>query len=538
MGGKQSKETNKEILNDTRVQNSIKKFNDTITESSVSMMQKTMVEAAADMEVNNEISIKGVKTHGAFVLDGVSQKNMVKMNLSVLSKADMKADMVADMTAKIQSQLENSAKSASDASAKEGEDILSGITTAVADTMQGAAAAVTGTDTSSIENTSVNNIMNVDNETELINKVKNSVTSEMVNDTVTNVSMKMKAGNKVEIENLEAGDGVVISNLEQENVIDTMMSAVAESGLGNKILSKMMNVDESDIKNAADTATAHTEETVGTLDAAGGAVKDVGEAASGVIDSGAGAISASLTALVMPLIVIGVIGVVGLVVVKPLLSKGMDKSKVDASGKMTFGAGLFKGGSLKKLLKKSFSKKVIKQLQKYATIDNLIIILALMVGYKFLPKIINFIKNKLKRKESFTDNENDKIIKLKNNVGQYLIQGEETLEFGDEDKSLNFLLEIIEPGKKIQLSFIDNTDQLRVLALNKKNGIKMVQAKPSRPLKGHLHYQSHDEGNKFKLHKGKKWVGYSSRGNNFFQTMNPNNAFQFHFDMVGDAEQV
>ena len=395
MGSSNTKETNKEILNDTRVKNSIKKFNETINESSVSMMQTTMVNAAAGADVNNTISIKGIKTKGAFVLDGISQKNMVKMNLSVLSKSEMKGDMVSDMTNKIQTQLANDAKASSDSSSKEGEQILSGIANAVGDTMQGLGNSLTGGDSSSKDNLSIKNIMNIENETELINKVKTSVTSEMVNDTVTNVSVKILGQNKLEIADIEADDGVVISNVNQENIVDAMMEAVAESGLGNKILSKMMNVDEADIKNAADTATTATDETVGTLDAAGDAAGNViekgGEAGSKLMDSAGGMMSGMMTAMIMPLIIIGVIGVVGLVVIKPLLSKGMDKAKVDKSGKMTFGAGLFKGGSIKKLLNNSYIKKIQKQLMKYATIDNLIIILALAVGYKFLPKIINFI---------------------------------------------------------------------------------------------------------------------------------------------------
>ena len=528
MGGSQSSETNKEILNDTRVQNSIKKFNETITEQSVSMMQSTMVNAAAGAEVNNKISIKGVKTDGAFVLSDISQKNMVKMNLSVLSKADMKADMVSDMTSKIQSQLANEAESTSDSSNKEGEQILSGIANAVGDTLQGLGQSVTGTDSSSKDNLSIKNLMNVENNTELINKVKNSVTSEMVNESVTNVSMKISAGNEVEIADIEAKDGVVISNLDQENVIDTMMEAVAESGLGNKILSKMMNIDESEIKNAADTAVKNEEETVGTLDAAGEAVKDVGEAASGVIDSGAGALTAGMTAMLMPLIIIGVIGVVGLVVLKPLLSKGMDKANVK-DGKFSFGG--HKGGNAMKNLFKILQK----QFMKYATIDNLIIVLSLMVGYKFLPKIIKFIKNKCQKKENFNDDDKEKIIKLKNQKGEYLSQGKKNLEFNDKKKPLHFLLEVLEPGKKLQLSFKDNKDQLRVLALNRKQGIKMVKAKPSKPLKGHLQY--HQDGNKFKLQKKNKWVGYNKQQNKFYSSKNKNEAHDFYYEFKGEESK-
>ena len=534
MGGSQSSETNKEILNDTRVQNSIKKFNETITEQSVSMMQSTMVNAAAGAEVNNKISIKGIKTDGAFVLSDISQKNMVKMNLSVLSKADMKADMVSDMTSKIQSQLANEAESTSDSSNKEGEQILSGIANAVGDTLQGLGQSVTGTDSSSKDNLSIKNLMNVENNTELINKVKNSVTSEMVNESVTNVSMKISAGNEVEIADIEAKDGVVISNLDQENVIDTMMEAVAESGLGNKILSKMMNIDESEIKNAADTAVKNEEETVGTLDAAGEAVKDVGEAASGVIDSGAGALTAGMTAILMPLIIIGVIGVIGLVVLKPLLSKGMDKANVK-NGKFSFGG--HKGGNPMKNLFKNFKnfKNLQKQLMKYATIDNLIIILSLMVGYKFLPKIIKFIKNKCQKKENFNDDDKEKIIKLKNQKGEYLSQGEKNLEFNDKKKPLHFLLEVLEPGKKIQLSFKDNKDQLRVLALNRKQGMKMVKVKPSKPLKGHLQY--HQDGNNFKLRKKQKWIGYNEEQNKFYISKNKNDAFNFYYEFKGEESK-
>ena len=518
MGSSNTKETNKEILNDTRVKNSIKKFNETINESVVSMIQTTMVNTAVGADVNNKISIKGVKTSGALVIDGVSQKNTVKMNLSVLSKSEMKADMVADMTNQIQTQLANDAKASSDSSSKEGEQMLAEIANAVSDTMQGLGNSLTGGDSSSQDNLSIKNIMNIENETELINKVKTSITTEMVNETVTNVSLKIQAGNEMEYADLEAEDGVIISNLNQENVVDTITEAVAESGLGNQILSKMSNVEETDIKNAADTATTATDETVGSLEAGGEAIATVveegGEAASSIIDSGAGALTAGMTAMIMPLIIIGVIGVVVLVVAKPLLSKGIDKASVK-NGKFSFGS--HKGGNPKKLL-----KKLQKQLMKYTNIDNLIIILSLMVGYKFLPKIIKCIKNQFKKKENFNDD--DKIIKLKNKKGEYLSQGKKKLEFGDKSKALKFLLKIVKDNV-LQLSFNDNKAKLRVLALDKKQGIKMVLYKPT---KGDLQY--HRDGNKFKLSRKNKWVGYEPTQKKFFLDVNKDNAFDFYYE--------
>ena len=529
MGGQQSSETNKEILNDTRVKNSIKKFNETINESSVKMMQTTMVNAAAGAEVNNKISIKGVKTKGAFVLDGVSQKNMVKMNLSVLSKSEMKGDMVADMTNKIQTQLANDAKASSDSSSKEGEQILAGIASAVGDTMQGLGNSLTGGDSSSKDNLSIKNIMNIENETELINKVKTSVTSEMVNDTVTNVSLKILAGNEQEYEDIEADDGVIISNLNQENIVDAMMEAVAESGLGNKILSKMMNVDEADIKNAADTTTTATDETVGTLDAAGDAagnvIKEGGDAGSKLIDSSAGLVTAGMTALLMPLIIIGVIGVIALVVLKPLLSKGMDKAKVDESGKMTFGAGLFKGGSIKKLLNNSYIKQIKKQLMKYATMDNLIIVLSLMVGYKFLPKIINFIKSKI-NKEQFELSDNEKTVKLSNDEGKYLQMIDGKLVFsGDKKQALTFLLEIIIPNKVLQLSFKNKDDKLSFLMKDNKKRLGLVEYNEKIAGQQSLKYKMID--GKVILGNGKKFFK-----NDFTLSRNQKDAIKMNFDIL------
>ena len=535
MGGQQSSETNKEILNDTRVINSIKKFNETINESSVKMMQSTMVNAAAGADVNNTITIKGIKTKGAFILDGVSQKNMVKMNLSVLSKSEMKGDMVSDMTNKIQAQLTNDAKASADSSSKEGEQILAGIASAVSDTVQGLGNSLTGGSSSSKDNLSIKNIMNIENDTELINKVKTSVTQEMVNDTVTNVSLKINAGNELEIAEIEADDGFVISNLSQENVVDAMMEAVAESGLANKILSKMMNVDEADIKNAADSETTASDETVGTLDAAGDAVgnviKEGGEAGSKLIDSSSGLISAGMTALIMPLLIIGVVGIALFFLAKPLLSKGMDKAKVGKDGKMTFGAGLFKGGSIKKLLNNSYIKQIKKQLMKYATMDNLIIGLSLIIGYKFLPKIFNYIKNF--NTEKFTIKDNKKLIIFYDDNKKFLNLKDDKLIFDLEKPTdtLVFLLEIIKPNKKLQLSFLDKKGDLSFLMKHNKK-LKIIKYSQKFAGKQSLNYHIFDKNDKqgdIVLGVGKKYFNKK-----FKLVKNKDDAFKFKYIILDD----
>ena len=486
---KNVKETTKEILNDTRVKNSIKKFNETINESTVKMMQTTMVNAAAGAEVNNTISIGNVKTSGAFVLSDISQANMVKMNLSVLSKSEMKSDMVTDMTNKIQTQLANDAKASSDSSSKDGEQLFSGLASAIGDTVSDLGNSIMGGSSSSKDNLSIKNIMDVENDTELENKVRTSITNEMVNDTVSNVSLKILGANTIEVGNIEAGGGVVISNINQENIVDAMMEAVAESGLGNKILSKMLNIDEADIKNAADTATTATDEKVGTLDAAGDAAGNViekgGEAVSSTIDSASGFLSAGLTAMIMPLLIIGVVGIALFFLAKPLLSKGMDKSsKTGKTGKMIFGAKLLKGGSssIKKLLNNSYITQIKKQLMKYtkqsmkyATMDNLIIVLSLMVGYKFIPKIFNFIKSKM-YKEQFGLKDNKKTIKFSNEEGKFLNIIDGKLTFGsDEENALNFLLEIIRPNKVLQLSLKDKNDELSFLMKDDNKQLNLVK---------------------------------------------------------------
>jgi hypothetical protein len=538
MGSEQSQETKTEILNSTKVKNSIKKFNESISEVSTSMMQTTMTEAAQGADVTNTYKIKGVKVAGDLVIGAVNQANKVKMNLSVLTKTELKADMVADMTNKLQTQLANDASAASSAKAKEGEQMLSGITDAISDTMTGLGQSMTGGSSSSSDSTKIQNIMDVSNETELINKVKNSVSTQMVNDTVTKVANTITGSNETIYEDLQAGGDAVIGEVNQENMIEMMTEAVTESGLGNKILAKMFNVDESEIKNAADTTVTQEEEKVGTLDAAGDAVSEAAQGigtgvATGAKGVGEG-IGAAMSGMMMPLIIIAGVGIVAMVVLKPLLSKGMDKAKVDESGKMTFGAGLFKGGSFKKLLKNSYIKQLMNFAKKYATIDNLIIVLALMVGYKFLPKIINFIKNKL-QKEKFTNEKFDKkIILLKNKEGRYLIQGKDKLWFGGKYRTdgLKFLLNVFKDNKHLKLMMKGNDNKKNILTLHKKK-FMLLEDKEKKPLKGVLNFFHND--NKFQLKKKKNYIGYNKEHQKFFNTKEINSAFDFYYDIVPSA---
>jgi len=533
MGGSSSKVSKTEILNSTKVKNSIKKFNENISEVSTSMMQTTMTEAAQGAEVTNSYKIIGLKAAGDLKIGAVNQSNKVKMNLSVLTKTELKADMVADMTTKLQDKLANDASAASDAKSKEGEQILSGVTDAISGTIQDLGKSFTGGSSSESDETSVKNIMDVENNTELINKVKNSVTSDMVNDTVTKVANTVKGSNETIYKDLEAGGDAVIGEVNQENMIEMMTEAVTEAGLGNKILAKMFNVAETDITNAADTAVTQEDEVVGTLDAAGDAVSEAAQGIGTGVATGAEGIGAgignAMSGMMMPFIIIAVVAVVGLVVLKPLLSKGMDKAKVDKSGKMTFGAGLFKGGSIKKLLNNSYIKKIQKQLMKYATIDNLIIILALAVGYKFLPKIINFIKNKLQKKEKFTNEKDDKkIIQLKNKEGKYLIQGEDKLHFGgNKDDGLKFLLNVFKDNKHLKLMMKGNDGKTNILTFHKKKFI-LKEDKENKPLKGVLNFFHND--NKFQLQRKKKYIGY--KNDNFFGSKKKKSACDFYYDFI------
>jgi hypothetical protein len=551
MGGSQSKETNKEnfwggssskttktdILNSTKVANSIKKFNENISSVATTMMQTTMTEAAQGAEATNILEISGNKIKGDINIGAIDQSNNVKMNLSVLTKTELKADMVADMTNKLQLQLANDATGTNEQNSKDGEQVFSEVANAIADTVQGVANSVMGGSSKESTETNVKNIMDVSNSTELINKVNNSVTADMVMKTVTKVSKRLGAMNKTKIKGNKTtgkkGGDLNIASVNQENVVTMMTEVVTESGLGNKILAKLLNVDEADIKNAAEGETTITDEEIGTLEAGGDAVGNViekgGEAVANAALGIGGGIGAAMGGMMMPFIIIAVVAVVGLIVLKLLSKKGMDKKAIVDKSKMTFGAGLFKGGSIKKLLNNSYIKKIQKQLMKYATIDNLILILALAVGYKFLPKIINFIKNKLQKKEKFTNEKDDKkIIQLKNKEGKYLIQGEDKLHFGgNKDDGLKFLLKVFKDNKHLKLMMKGNDGKTIILTFHKKKFI-LKEDKENKPLKGILNFFHND--NKFQLKRKKKYIGY--KNDNFFGSKKKKSACDFYYDFI------
>jgi hypothetical protein len=352
MGAEQSQETKTSILNDTRVSNSIKNINETINETTMSMVQESLKQTAASAEVKQTISIKGLKAVGDIDISGIKQKAEVEISVSTLTNSEMKQDLVQDTMNKLQTQIKDQMQMSQAQASEKGEQMVSELIGAVSDTMQGLGASVTGTDTSSKSETSIQNLLNIKNETELQNLVKNAVNVDLINKTIEKISSNIVGDQTIEIEDLEAGGSIAITNVEQEILSTQMLEAVTEVGTGSSILSTLSSTTKTEMDKSIETGQSTSDIEEGTLGAAGGFVESIGEAWTGIITSMG-------SMIIIPILIVG--GLI-LFMFRGTISKVAEKHAGIPQQQYYPQQQVYQGGGSKMI--KSLLKRIIKQLSK------------------------------------------------------------------------------------------------------------------------------------------------------------------------------
>ena len=272
MGAEQSTEETKiietEIMNNTKVQNTVKKYNETINETMMSSIQTTATNASQTIKAEQALaSDSSFTTDGGFNLEvsGSKQSADVKADFSSLAQTEIQQEVLQstmnDLQNKMKKDLE--AATASNAAQSTAEaNPLNDMINAAADVLGGTAGALTGTDMSSKSHeerrTTIQNHLDISNTTEIENKVVNSVKMETINELIQTLSNQVIASQKVASGlDVDASKDINIALLDTEQImtIETAMQIVTDSGTGSTIMSDLLNIEKTQVEDAIKTAT-------------------------------------------------------------------------------------------------------------------------------------------------------------------------------------------------------------------------------------------------------------------------------------------
>lgn len=471
MGNRQSdtKKIKTEIMNNTDIQMKFKKVNDTINETTVEIINKVSDEMKVDSKTQLEQKLKGISIKDIKDSKGVSitieqeLDQMETINITSIQNIKQDSKIVQDLQKKLSTDMQKAMASQQESSSSEGEqamkELMGALTGAVSAAMQALNPGGQKTSDTDVE-TMIKNELNIASDTAIENKTKNIMNNKMITDTLSKLSTSFDVylsqiiDGDISIEGVTSSSDIGIA-LKQSGKItrDVALKKMNDTGMGSKILAQMLEVDETEVKETLESAQKTAEKQEGTLEAAGGAVKDVGEgistAAQGVgkgVSTGFGGI---MQAMIGPMVIVGVVAIVGLFVIKPMLEKMESKdianiisssqAKKSASAPVKVAKPIkMKGGSMKKF--KSFYNKIIdlfsklvKIVKPYLTLRNLNIVLALLVGYQIIKFFINLFK-----KEGFNDDEINKnyYIKIDN---KYIKRNDGNIELVDDKKDASLI---------------------------------------------------------------------------------------------------
>ena len=322
-GGSSDISQDKNITTNTHFKNALHKTTKLINDISVSMIQSQLTQIDNNAVIKQTIKISHIKSEGDITVSGIHETGTTKMNVSMLADSDMKESLVQDLTQNIQDKMKTLTSSTQDQLDKDGEQILGDIVGDVTNTAQAVAGDVTGSDNKVSRDTTIAENMGIDNETELNNKIKESVNTELVNQMVNNVSNALLGDQEIDISDLDSSKGeIAISDISTTILMDTLTTTVTESGLSNNVVSKFTGLSVTDVEDINKAEQALETKQEGTIDAAGKAGSEVIGAAG---DAGSELVKAGGEAgfeLELPWIIAIVAVVIGVVVVAAIMFRG------------------------------------------------------------------------------------------------------------------------------------------------------------------------------------------------------------------------
>ena len=482
MGGSSSKEKETKILNSTTIQSSMKQINEQINNMTMSVIQKNLMKTAASATIKQEVKVKGVIVAGDVNISNVNQSAQVEISVSSLQDSDLKQDLITDTMNDMSAKLKEAMDASASGDASSGDQMIGAIAGAVSD-MGNAAAATGGADISSSEKTNVQNIMNVSTETELVNKIESSITSDIMNETVSEISNQLEVDQSIGVEDSVVGGSINITNIDQEVLSSQMLEAISKVGTGSKIMAKMANVSEATIQKALTSETVATTAEIGTLTEVGGVVESVGTAIGGIVG-----------ALSNPFVLMAIIGVIGIGAFVMLKKKGGEEGQFQQGGGKFFVVS-FIGNLLKNIIK--IIRKNLKMLMKFIKkihVNTVLQLIALVLVVKYIFRI----------KENFTAKS---LVHLQ--IGDRFVKksGNKLCTSSFKKMSNKFDISFIKTGKTADIFIVSKDSDNKVFYFRFNKALNQVQAVPyDFGYDSEYKFSFAKSGDKYLIHQGKNYL--------------------------------
>lgn len=337
MGKGQSKiSKNKDITNTQVFKNIVKKSVTSLNKMNTTLIQKQCTEVSSQNIINQKISITGVKTKD-FEIDELDLKADTKFNMSVLANSKMRNDMVNKVTQQIKDQIQHMATSTEKQARTEGEPVFADAIGGITDALDTAMGDLTRSKHELDANTTVANTVNLDNETDLKEKIENSVDTKLVNNIVNKLKNSLLVNQGVDISNIEASDKFHIAKININFLTSVVQDTVSKSDLSSKIVSSFAGTSVSTVKTAADASQDQKTDEKTAIDDAGDAVakdvKAVGDASAENINAVGDAGAKMELAFLMPIVIGGVIFLIIVIII--FVSMGKKSGSIKKIAKMT-----------------------------------------------------------------------------------------------------------------------------------------------------------------------------------------------------------
>lgn len=248
MAGNQISKTKDEMLNDSSFQNVVRKTNNIVSNMTTDIIQKNLSNTSGSSTFNQEMNFSDLEAEGDIVIDSATQDQDTTINMSALADVNMKNDITKKIQNEIQDKLVSAMTNTQGQNQERGEQAIAALSHDVTDAVKSLGASVTGTDVKNIKERSIANIIDMKTEEDVKTTVQNAINTNLMSDTMTNLSSALVGNQAVNINNLKSKHGsIVVSNIGQKMLSEQMLKAVQKSGVGNSLVSEITNISKSDL---------------------------------------------------------------------------------------------------------------------------------------------------------------------------------------------------------------------------------------------------------------------------------------------------
>jgi len=298
-GGHSTSLHNKNLIDDTNFKNAIRKSTKVLNKITTTLVQEQLTNISANSTVYQKMNFNHLRAKKDIVLKGLHMEQTVQINVSVLADSKAKSSLVSDLTQSIQDSIKKLSTSTQNELEKKGEQIFSSALDDLSNAFSSTAADVTGSTNLTSANTTLQQLLNIDNETDLDNEITEAVSSKMVTKTVNNIASTFLAKQEINVKDVKTTQGqIIITDISEELLNDNLIKTVSKSGLSDSVISKLSGIQTSQIESI----NKSTQESASTST---GTITDVGDSGSKLIDSAGDAVAKTSFMLMLPFILMG-----------------------------------------------------------------------------------------------------------------------------------------------------------------------------------------------------------------------------------------